>query len=105
MSRREKLQQLLQDDPHDPFLHYALANEMLKDGETDPGIESLLSMIGKFPDYVAAYFRAAQALAESGTVDEARNIINTGIEVAGRVGDDHAAGEMREFRQMLDGEA
>ena len=80
-----------------------LANEMINEGQTGPGIDALRKMTEHFPDYVAAYFKAAQALAESGETDEAREIVKTGIETAGRVGDDHAAREMTEFLQMLNG--
>ena len=103
MSRREKLQQLLHDDPDDPFLHYGLANEMLKDGDTREGIQVITDVIERFPDYVAAYFRAGQAMAEEGDNQAARDVVTAGIAVARRVGNEHAAGEMTEFLQMLDG--
>lgn len=103
MSRREKLQQLLQDDPNDPFLHYGLANELLKEGDTGEGLQVLADVMSRFPDYVAAYFKSGQAMAEAGDNESARTVVTKGIEVAKRVGNDHAAAEMTEFLQMLDG--
>lgn len=102
MSRLEKLQQLLQDDPTDPFLHYGIANEFLNLGDAATGIEKLRNTIEQFPDYVAAYFRVGQALAEDDQPDDARQIVTTGIAVAKKVGNDHAAAEMGEFLQMLE---
>lgn len=102
MSRREKLQHLLQDDPDDPFLHYALANEMLKDGDAADGIAGLRNTIERFPDYVAAYFRVGQALAEGGETQDAREVVTIGIKVANKVGEDHAAAEMNGFLEMLE---
>lgn len=101
MSRRDKLKQLLLDDPNDPFLHYALANELIKDGENEDGIQMLFDTIESHPDYVASYFRVGQALSEVQRNEEAATIVKRGIGVAERVGDAHAAGEMREFLKMI----
>ena len=81
MSRLEKLQQLLQDDPADPFLHYAIGTELLTSGETESGLEKLRETIQQFPDYVASYFRLGQAYAENDRPQEARQVVTTGIEV------------------------
>ena len=101
MSRRTALEQMLQEDPHDVFLHYGLANELAKAGDVAAAFDRFAQIHEQFPDYVPAWFRHAQVLAEQGETDEARRVGMTGIEVAERVGDFHAAGELRGFLELL----
>lgn len=101
MSRRAALEKMLADDPSDVFLHYGLANELVKAGEYAAAWERFESIHRDFPDYVPAWFRHAQALAESGETDAARTIGQQGLAVAERVGDFHAAGEIRGFLELL----
>jgi len=102
VSRLDKLEQLLQDEPQDPFLHYAVAKEMLSTGDIAGGLAKLKDVIGRFPDYVPAHFQHAQSLDEQGRRDEAREAILQGIEVASRVGDTHAEMEMKGFLELLE---
>ncbi len=101
MSRREKLESMLSDEPGDVFLHYALATELLKLGEVAAAETRFQSIHENFPDYVPAWFRHAQAAAEQDRVDDARALAQTGLTVARRVGDDHAAGELAGFLELL----
>lgn len=101
MNRRATLEKMLAEEPHDVFLHYALANELVKAGEYTAAWERFAFLHGEFPDYVPAWFRHAQALAEADHVDEARTVGQQGLTVAERVGDLHAAGEIRGFLEML----
>lgn len=101
MSRLEKLEQMLQTDPEDPFLHYAVAKEYVAQGQIDEGRRRLTAVIETFPDLVASYFQLAQLMAQAGENSEALRTVERGIEVAERVGDAHAAGEMRSFRDAL----
>ena len=101
MSRRQKLEEMLAADSKDPFLHYALALELVKNGERTAGLQRLSEMSEQFPDHVPALFRRGQLLAEDGDAVAARDVLNQGIRVALRVGDDHAAAEMRELVETL----
>ena len=95
-----KLEEMLQTDPEDPFLHYALALEVVKDDRL-AGLERLADMNRRFPEHVPAFFRRGQILAESGQPDEARQVLSAGIQTARRLGDDHAAAEMYELLTSL----
>ncbi len=101
MSRRATLEKMLIEEPHDVFLHYALANEFVKTAEYEAAWERFGFLHRDFPDYVPAWFRHAQALAEADLVEEAKTIGQQGLTVAERVGDMHAAGEIRGFLEML----
>jgi predicted Zn-dependent protease len=101
VSRKLKLQEMLVDEPNDPFLNYALALEVLKEDPAD-GVARLADMNRRFPDHVPAYFRRGQALAEQGDTAGARSVLSDGIQAARRVGDSHAIGEMQELLESLD---
>lgn len=101
MSRREQLEQLLQSDPEDTFLNYALALAYVAEGRRAEGLDRLAQVIQRDPDYVAAYFQRGQLLAENGDTEAARDIVQQGVVVARRVGDAHAAAEMSGFLETL----
>lgn len=101
MSRREKLQALLSDDPDDVFLLYGLACEEVKEGDVSAGLERFQQIHQRFPDYVAAWFKHAQLLAEAGESDQARAIGEQGLAAARRAGDGHALGEIAGFLELL----
>jgi predicted Zn-dependent protease len=101
MPRRDQLLELLKSDPDDVFLLYALAMACLSDGEIQEGLQLFDRVIERDPNYVAAYFQKGQVLARESTAQEARDVIRRGIEVARRMEDEHAAGEMTAFLETL----
>ncbi len=101
MSRREKIEAMLADDPRDSFLRYSLAMELEKDGAHEPSLQQLRGLMQDEPPYVAAFFRAGQLLARLQRLSEARDALRRGIEHARQQGDAHAAGEMSEFLASL----
>ncbi len=100
-SRREKIEVMLADDPHDPFLRYSLALELAKEGDYERSLEGLYGLTRDTSPYVPAFFMAGQQLAKLGRIEEARAILRDGVEEARRQGDAHAAGEMAEFLTSL----
>ena len=100
-SRREKLEAMLANDPHDSFLNYGVAMEYVREGETEEGLNRLKTLTENDPDYQAAYFQIAQLLVQQGEVDPAKDWLVRGIEAARRVGDAQAAEEMTGFLQSL----
>lgn len=101
MPSRQQLEQLLDIDPDDLFLRYALAKTLVTEGNLEAGLDQFRRVLKQDPDYVPAYFQMGQALAEGGRNDEARPVVEQGIAVAKRVGDTHAAGEMAGFLDLL----
>ncbi len=101
MSRREKIEAMLAEDPGDTFLRYSLAMELDKEGDHDVSLAKFAELTRDDPPYVPAFFMAGQQLARLGRFDEARAILSNGIEAAGAQGDVHAAGEMSEFLASL----
>ena len=101
MPRRDQIEAMLKDDPEDTFLNYALAKELVSEGDVAAALPVFDRVLTLNPDYVPAYFQKAQALAGEGDSDLARHVLAQGIEVAQRVGDTHAAGEMAAYLDTL----
>ena len=101
MSRREKIEAMLADDPGDTFLRYSLAMELDKEGNHDSSLTRFAELTRDDPPYVPAFFMAGQQLVRLGRIDEARTILHEGIAAARIQDDSHAAGEMTEFLASL----
>ncbi len=104
MSRREKIEALLKEEPDDIFLRYSLALEMESAGEWESSLEILEALARGTPPYVPAFHMAARQLINRDRIDDARRALREGIEEARRQGNSHAAGEMGELLMSL-GEA
>jgi hypothetical protein len=98
---RQQLEELLQSDPDDVFLQYALAKARISEGDVEGGLAQFQVVIDGNPDYVPAYFQKGQSLAERGRIEEARTVLTSGIQIARKVGDGHAEREMTEFLESL----
>ena len=101
LSRREKIEALLKDEPGDQFLRYGLAVEYDNEGRTDEALEMFRGLMRDQPPHVASFFRGAQLLVKLGEIDDARAALRDGIETARQQGDVHAAGEMGELLASL----
>lgn len=100
-SRRERIEAMLADEPHDQFLRYSLALELDKEGDHERGLELLQGLMNDEPPYIPAFVMAGQQLARLGRDSEARDVYQQGITAAREQGDAHAEGEMREFLDEL----
>ncbi len=96
-----QLEAILESDPDDVFLRYALAMAYRTEGDHERALQVFDDVLARDADHVPSYFQKAQTLAELQQVDDARTVIEAGIVVADRVNDAHAAREMREFLALL----
>ncbi len=101
MPRRDQIEELLKSDPDDLFLLYALAMAYISEGDTEEGLNRLDDVIERDPNYVAAYFQKGQTLAGEGNTSDAKLAITQGIDVARKIQDSHAEGEMSAFLESL----
>jgi tetratricopeptide (TPR) repeat protein len=93
----EQLEELLAGDANDPFLHYALAMELVKAGRPDEALERFDRALSVDDQYTAAYHHKGNTLIGMGDHDQAAEVLRKGIEIARSSGDDHAAGEMADL--------
>jgi hypothetical protein len=101
MSRREKIEAMLADEPGDVFLRYSLAMELDKEGDHETSLARFGELTRDETPYVPAFFMAAQQLARLERIAEARTLLRNGIDEARKQGNAHAAGEMSEFLASL----
>jgi len=95
-NRIEVFEQMIASDPDNTMVLFGLANEYLKNGDIQKGIETLETYVGKSDDEGAAYGMLSKAYEETGETEKARLALETGIEVALSHGHPTMAGEFRE---------
>jgi tetratricopeptide (TPR) repeat protein len=95
------LEAFLASHPKDPFARYGLAMECANSGDLDAAVGQFQQLIAENPDYVAGYHQYGQLLTRLGRNSEARKTLTTGVEVARRMGNDHARSEMEALRDSI----
>ena len=101
VSRREKIEAMLADQPQDVTLRYMLAMELQKEGDSQRCLHLFDELMQNQPPYVPAFMMAGQHLTSLGRRDDARTVFQRGIVVARELNDEHAAAEMSQFLQEL----
>jgi len=102
MTRKERLEAMVAEDPNDIELRYMLAMEYVSVGDDAGAISRFQELIDKAPNYPPAYHQAARALARLNRLAEARSWLARGIPVALAQGEQHAAGEMQGLLESLE---
>jgi tetratricopeptide (TPR) repeat protein len=94
-TRLEFLNEMLAASPGNTFARYGLAMELQNAGQPDGAWRHFEYLLTHHPDYSAAYFQAGMLLVKMGRREEARNVLERGIEVTGRQGNAHAQSELQ----------
>lgn len=93
-NRTADLIAFLKESPNDPFLKYALTMEYKKMGEEQLVRDGFEDLIQNHVDYVGTYYHYAKFLEGTGEKEKALQIYQAGMEVAQRVKNRHAYGEL-----------
>ncbi|HLI30550.1 MAG TPA: hypothetical protein VKV79_05555 [Terriglobia bacterium] len=94
-TRTEFLERTLEADPENTFARYALALELANSPRSEQAWQHFEYLLAHSPGYAATYFQAGMYLARQGRHTEAKQILEKGIEVTGRQGDQHAQSELQ----------
>lgn len=94
-SRLDKLKAFLEKNPEDPFLHYAIASELLKMGEYQGALAGFEQMLTDFPDYLGTYYHLGKLYEQLGQSDQAANTYQQGMLVAQKAGNRNTFNELR----------
>jgi predicted Zn-dependent protease len=94
MDRIASLNEVLTQNPHDTFARYGLAMEYSNRGDLDRALAEFSILLKASPDYTPGYFMAAQTLAKSDRIADAKAMLTDGIASARRTGNLHAQSEM-----------
>jgi len=98
--RISQLQKLLQDDPEDPFLHYALCLELKKAGSAETGLRFEM-LLESYPEYLPTYYQAALFMAETGKLESATMVAQSGIVLAQSMSELHTLSELKGLLQNI----
>jgi tetratricopeptide (TPR) repeat protein len=100
--RLQKLLEMLDKQPNDPFVLYGIALEHKKAGDFPQSIDFLNRTLSADPGYCYAYFQKGQVFEEMGQTDDARQAYRDGIAAASKKGDGHARGELEGALMMIE---
>lgn len=100
-SRIELIRDMIEKDPKDPFLHYALALEYIKEGNSTNAVKLLISITQESPDYLASYYQLGKLL-EAKDVEKAKAYYRKGIETALQQKNMKTLGELNEALALLE---
>ena len=97
----EQLTKLLDADPDDTFLLYAIAQEHAKAGETQAALDHYDKVIALDPHEHYAYYHKAKALEDADREDEAVPVLEEGYRIASLDSAHKAASELATYLDML----
>ncbi|MBV9122177.1 MAG: hypothetical protein JO112_02295 [Planctomycetes bacterium] len=102
-SRKQQIEEMLTEDPNDPFLRYGLAMEYVGEGDDEGAVRCFQELLKVAPDYVPAYQQMGQAFLRLQRRGEARQALEQGAAAARQGGDQHAWEEMQGLLAGLEG--
>ena len=95
MSRLSELEAMLDGNPDDPFIIYALAREYEQNLATMQALLMYEYLVTEHPTYIATYYHYAKLLHAARNEKEAINMLQKGIEWGTKEKDLHAVSEMK----------
>ncbi len=93
-NRLTQIQTFLKDSPQDPFLHFALAKEYEKSGDTEKALTQYLYLTEKHENYVGTYYHLGKLYEVKQDFPTAFNTYKKGMEIAKAQGEQHAFNEL-----------
>ncbi|MBK9150903.1 MAG: hypothetical protein IPM26_07830 [Saprospiraceae bacterium] len=102
MSRLDTLLTMLEKDPADSFLRYALAKEYEQTGDISRAIEILEHLRSDDPQYVGLYYHLGKMYESEGTILKPLQIYEEGIRIAKAIPDFHALSELNNVKVNLE---
>lgn len=94
-SRLEQLLAMLQEDPNDSFLRYAVGLEHIGKGRHSEALAALEELRKRDPDYLATYYQLGSVYEELGRDDEAVEAYKAGLVIGRKQNDLHTISELQ----------
>lgn len=104
MNRLDSIREMLEQEPGDPFLIYALALELIKENLPGDAEEALLKLKSEHPDYLPLYYQLGQFFESQKRFDEALQVYREGEKLAEAKRDLKTRSELQEAIWELDDE-
>lgn len=102
VDRINTLLQMLEKEPHDSFLNYALALELHKSGKIEEAIARIEGVIARDKDYLGAYLQLGQLHEETGNGNKALATYQNGTIIAQKQNNHKALSELNEAIFILE---
>ncbi|MFM7854520.1 MAG: tetratricopeptide repeat protein [Flammeovirgaceae bacterium] len=99
--RAKMLEQLISEDPKDPFLHYALAMETAKSNPAE-ATQLFKWVLAQYPNYLPAYYQAALLHIELKDEQNAIAVLQEGINLAKLLGEQKTLSELKSLLDQLE---
>ena len=103
MDRIALLKSFIERNPSDAFCRHALAMEWVKMGDDAAAREQLETLLEADPDQTGSYYHLGKLLERQGDPEAALAVYGRGLATAQRLGDAHAARELRQAMDELEG--
>ncbi len=101
ISRIENLKNMLQIDPSDTFVRYALGLEYFSNNEHENAKDIFEELKTLDPNYIATYYQLGKTYEILGDETEARKAYEKGIYVATSQSDNHTKSELEQALNEL----
>ena len=101
MPKKEQIQALLQVNPKDNFLRFALAKEYEKEGQDEQARQAYEGLIHDAPTYVGTYYHLGKTLERLGDARKAFATYSSGMRMAKQLSETHAYNELAGARLEL----
>lgn len=95
MDRISELLKMLEDQPNDSFVRFALAKAYSNKGDYKDALRQYTALQQADPEYVGVYYHMGKAMEELELVQQATLVYKAGIAVAERLQDLHTKSELQ----------
>ncbi len=95
ISRLARLKSFVDEDPNDPFLHFALAKEYEKLEDEEQALHCYLHLVSNHDDYVGTYYHLGKLYERRQDFEKAILTYTQGLEMAKIAKDSHSASELQ----------
>ena len=95
------MEEMLETNPNDPFLLYAIAIEYQNKGDEKKTQSIFTKLVKEHPDYLPAYYQLGQILEKKGKLDKAIALYRKGKDLAEKANDQKVLGELSEALLIL----
>jgi len=101
--RLTKLYAFRDENPDDPFLHYAVATELLKLGRVDEALQGFESLTVRYPEYLGTYYHLGKAYESQGRTEDAIRTYEAGMLMARKARQHHTLSELQAAWRLAKG--
>ncbi|MEM7163251.1 MAG: tetratricopeptide repeat protein [Bacteroidota bacterium] len=95
------MEEMLDTNPNDPFLLYAIAVEYRNKGEEKKTEQIFTKLVKEHPEYLPSYYQLGQILEKKGKMSKAIALYRKGKVLAEKANDQKALGELSEALLIL----